>query len=480
VQFFLQAKILGVERFVESAATSEACAGRSIYISLIGEVLPRALLHSLGLAKELLGTSGGGQFLVVLPGEALSQREEILIAARERLSTISAGELRLIWYATENLGDWSDVRKRLSDGARHFRSSPGPVDFKPRAIEGGQTDPFAGAVSFFEGIGSAQTVGWDPESPWLVVLDGGAVSWLITQEPGIDFVHLARHFAPRDHDGQPASVAELGSRAAGRKVWGVLRGDVDNFGVRLRRAQTIEEHIQFSVFFKQFFAGELQVACSMGDYWRKVSVLYTGGDDFAAYGAWDALIPLSREIQRLFQRSVEEYLQSFPGPEGKTISMAIAVAPHEEASLSQVYAEAGRMLESAKSLGKDSISLLGRTLEWKQLAEAADLKGTMLRLVNEFGCSPEFLGQLGGFYRETDRGNPLRLNRGRADRFDRPWRFYRRLSRVLEGPARDREFQKVRANLLGEFIGKNQAHVKLRPSGRVALEWARFMQEAEQ
>ena len=45
-------------------------AGRSQWITLIGEALPRALLAELGLARILLGSSGGGQFLIVLPGEA--------------------------------------------------------------------------------------------------------------------------------------------------------------------------------------------------------------------------------------------------------------------------------------------------------------------------------------------------------------------------------------------------------------------------
>ena len=70
------------------------------------------------------------------------------------------------------------------------------------------------------------------------------------------------------------------SRAQGRPLWGVLRGDVDHFVVRLRRVQTIEEHVQVSVLYKQFFAGELEVLCSMPEFWRKVTILYSGGDDF--------------------------------------------------------------------------------------------------------------------------------------------------------------------------------------------------------
>ena len=57
--------------------------------------------------------------------------------------------------------------------------------------------------------------------------------------------------------------------------------------------------------YKQFFAGELEVLCSMPEFWRKVTVIYSGGDDFAVYGAWDALIGLAREMERLFRRFTE-------------------------------------------------------------------------------------------------------------------------------------------------------------------------------
>src|SRR6202023_2110757 len=152
-----------------------------------------------------------------------------------------------------------------------------------------------------------------------------------------------------------ATVATLGRRAQGRSMWGVLRGDVDNFGVRLRRLTTIEEHVQLSVLYKQFFAGELELLCSLPEFWKKVTILYSGGDDFAVYGAWDALLALARELQRLFHRFSEENLKEFPGPEGKTISMGLALAPSPESTLAGVYEEAGRHLAFAKAAGKDCI-----------------------------------------------------------------------------------------------------------------------------
>src|SRR5437764_8244412 len=169
------------------------------------------------------------------------------------------------------------------------------------------------------------------------------------------------------------------------------RSDVDNFGIRLRRAAGIDEHIQLSVMYKQFFAGELEVLCSMPEFWRKVTVIYSGGDDFAVYGAWDALVGLAGELERLFHRFAEQNLRDFAGPEGKTISMALALAPSEDASLAAVFEEAGQRLEAAKSADKDCIWILGRTLEWKQFSEAAALKDSLIRMITEYGCSPQYL-----------------------------------------------------------------------------------------
>src|SRR3974377_463622 len=164
---------------------------------------------------------------------------------------------------------------------------------------------------------------------------------------------LARHAAPSDDGKSTAPVQSLARRAQGRSIWGVLRGDVDHFGLRLRRVHSIEEHVPLSVLYKQFFAGELEVQCSMPEFWRKVSIIYSGGDDFAVYGAWDALIALAREMQRLFHRFTEENLKEYPGAEGKTISLAIALAPETATPLAWVCQEAGERLEIAKDVDKD-------------------------------------------------------------------------------------------------------------------------------
>jgi CRISPR-associated protein Csm1 len=281
-------------------------------------------------------------------------------------------------------------------------------------------------------------------------------------------------------DGHYTATADvMARRAEGAEIWGVLRGDVDNFGIRIRRLQTIEEHVQLSVLYKQLLGGELEVLCSMGEFWRKVTLIYASGDDFAVYGAWDALIAFGRELQRLFHRFAEEQLKDFPGPEGKTITMALALAQSSETNLASVYEAAGKKLELAKSIDRDCFHLLGRTLEWKQLSDAAEVKDDLTRMVKDYGIPSQYIRELCGIYRETKRTGGQGEKSSR--RTEKPWRFHRRLNRILssgdQGSGRSREFQKARNGLVADLVGRNPAHLKLRPAGRVALEWARLSTE---
>lgn len=469
-QVFLHGKILGIKTFLVEGPAVE---GRASWASLLSEVLPRALLAELGLSPMLLGASGGGQFLVVIPVESRLRAEEFCLHAASRISEYTGGTLRLVWAATENLGDWSDIRKRLSDEMQERMSTPltsAPPSFHPFDVPAKEKDPFA---EFQHGIHDAASVGWSAEEPGFIVLNGGKHVWPLSQEG----IPLARHTA-LDKDGStPARLATLARRSVGRKTWGVLMGDVDNSSARLRRMQNIEEHLQLTMMYKQFFAAELQMRCSLPEFFRKVSLLWTGADDFAVCGSWDALIPLAREVQRLFSVFADASLQQFAGLEGKTISMAVALAPDGSSTLAGILEDAMRNLEIAKSEGKDGIYIFGRTLEWKQLADAAETRMTMTRLIAEFGCSPQFLHELAGFYIEAEQsGVGFQSGRRRQDRLERPWRFHRRLNTIL-GSSGNREFQKLRTDLVADFAGRRAKQIRLRPQGRVALEWARLETE---
>ncbi|MGH9594344.1 MAG: Cas10/Cmr2 second palm domain-containing protein [Bryobacteraceae bacterium] len=477
MQIFLEGKLFGIDDCLLAPAAKDpdrVFTGRSHWISLLSEVLPRALLTELSLAKILLGSSGGGQFLLVLPDEFRGPAETFLEAAARDIAALSRDTLKLVWSITENLGDWSDVRKRLQEDLNGRRGTPRFEPVVP-ALDSATEEYFAEGLGFT--LRDAELIGWSPETPGRVLRNGGKHTWQLTDSQ--EAIPFARHAAPSDDLREPASTAVLANRADGLQTWGVLRGDVDNFAIRIHRAQSIEEHIQLSVMYKQFFAGELEVLCSMAEFWRKVTVIYSGGDDFAVYGAWDALIGLAGEMQRVFSRFAERNLKDFTGPEGKTISMALALAPAADASLGAVFEEAGQRLEAAKSADKDCIWLLGRTLEWKQFAESGTLKDSLARMVSDFGCSPQYLRDLCGIYRETQA--KMSKRQARRSGGERPWRYHRRIRRILNasrapGPERN-DFQKARAALIADLIGRSAVTVKLRPAGRVALEWARLAAE---
>src|SRR5262249_28127380 len=181
-QILLQGKILGTEEFLLAAhaegrsvrsAGEELLAGRSQWITLLSEVLPRALLAELGLARVLLGSSGGGQFLLVLPSEARPRAEEFLRTAAGHVAQLNGSHVRLIWTTTENLGDWAVVRKRISDQIQNQTDAPlasiGRAAFAPTNSASQTADTYF-AKELGAKVRDAASVGWSPDQPGKVLV----------------------------------------------------------------------------------------------------------------------------------------------------------------------------------------------------------------------------------------------------------------------------------------------------------------------
>jgi CRISPR-associated protein Csm1 len=387
--------------------------------------------------------------------------------------------LRLIWATTENLGAWPVARKRLDDTLDARMSAPFVTEvdvqtkFEPFvASSGPQTNSYF--ERFAQKLVPAQCIGCSTDQPARLTWDEGQYTWTLKEQSGLDEdgILFPRCLALNDSGTKLASLVDLAQRADGAQNWGILRGDVDHFDLQLRRAASIEDHLHLSVAFKDFFAGELALLCTrLPDFWRKVSILYRGGDGFTALGAWDSLIVLARELQRLFQKFIEHNFESLPGVEAKTLSMALAIAPEPQISASAILQEASSGLRAAKSNEVGSFHLFGRTLEWKRLDDADELKDSLIRLVTKFGYPAGYIHDLASVYREAFSTRPGR--RGKAVRLDKPWRTYMRVSRVIP-PARGRESGNLRDAVISNLIGKRTAGMKLRPSARVGLEWARL------
>src|ERR1039458_887553 len=177
-QILLQGKILGTEEFLLAppaegrsarAAGEDLLAGRSQWITLLCEVLPRALMAELGLARILLGSSGGGQFLLVLPGEAREAAEDFLGAAARQISELSSGIVEVIWGGTDNRGGRAVVRKRINDELLGKRNAPfanaGPQVFEPHVRASNSAADAYFAKELGAKLREASRVAWSPETP---------------------------------------------------------------------------------------------------------------------------------------------------------------------------------------------------------------------------------------------------------------------------------------------------------------------------
>jgi CRISPR-associated protein Csm1 len=286
-------------------------------------------------------------------------------------------------------------------------------------------------------------------------------------------IPLTRHGA-RNGDAF-ATPKEMARRSHGRKLWGVLRGEIDDYTTRMRRLQSVEEHVHLSMLYKQFLAGEMELLCSQGEYFQRVTVLHSGASDFAVYGSWDALAGFARELERVFSRFAQDHLKDLPGAEAKTITMALTLAEPGE-PLARVYEDCGRDLEIARASDKDCLHLLGRVLEWKQLNEAADLKDSLVQLHEEFRGGRAFLAQLRNLYKKVEAPEQSGVQIDDERLLARALRFQRRFARVAS--RREREFQKLRSHLMKEMAGRStRGRLKLRPEGLIALEWARLAED---
>jgi hypothetical protein len=151
--------------------------------------------------------------------------------------------------------------------------------------------------------------------------------------------------------------------------------------------------------------------------------------------------------------------------------MALVIAPDVATPPASVLKQAGAALAAAKATEPGTFSLFGRMLEWKRLRDAEELATSLLRLVQEFGYPAACIHDLVSVYRETFGTRAGR--RARAVRLERPWRTYMRVSRVIP-QARTREAANLRQGVLASLTGTRASGLKLLPSARVALEWARL------
>jgi len=125
-------------------------------------VLPRALLPNLASRKSCSVRAAAG-ILLVLPDESRTAAEAFLQAAAAEIAALSGDALKLVWSVTENLGDWSDVRRRLTEAMDRRRGAPAAQGLEAAPADASAEDYFAKQLGMK--LRDTEMVGWSPESP---------------------------------------------------------------------------------------------------------------------------------------------------------------------------------------------------------------------------------------------------------------------------------------------------------------------------
>ncbi|MCX7926134.1 MAG: type III-A CRISPR-associated protein Cas10/Csm1, partial [Fimbriimonadales bacterium] len=209
------------------------------------------------------------------------------------------------------------------------------------------------------------------------------------------------------------SYEEIAENATGALWLGVLRMDVDSLGLLFARGlgvqATISRMATLSRMMRYFFEGYVAQLCQRYADESKLYLIYAGGDDLFAVGAWDVLPELAREIRNAFRQLI--------GADHITLSGGIAIS-HAHAPLYQLaetarvalddFAKAHQWRASDTEREKDALCFLQTPMGWGEFEEVYTHLQQVLQMVQGDGQRPRVprslitrLGAIAAAYRRN-------------------------------------------------------------------------------
>lgn len=193
--------------------------------------------------------------------------------------------------------------------------------------------------------------------------------------------------------GNLPTYEEIAENAIGAQWLGVLRMDVDSLGLLFARGlgkqATISRMATLSRMMRYFFEGYVAQLCQRYADQSRLYLIYAGGDDLFAVGAWDVLPELAREIRNAFREMV--------GADHITLSGGIAIS-HSHAPLYQLaetarialddLAKAHRWRVDGVQREKDALCFLQTPLGWGEFEEVYTQFKAVCQMVQGDGERP--------------------------------------------------------------------------------------------
>jgi CRISPR-associated protein Csm1 len=442
--------ISGIQDFVYDVAVdgaTKALRGRSFYISYLLWVVARYILRKEKLPITNILYGGGGHFYLLLPGSFLERIEEYQEKLDNLLFDAHDGKLCILLSGVSVSGKelsnkdfsqkFNEVGSKISQkkNRKYFSLfkkdqdaifGPFDDDLPPcphcgRPLKTGE-DVYCTFCSSFEKLGEEIIKKKYILERWGDASEGNTDSikdifsrlglkFTFSEKPTqgfcytmanvvLDFGHCCGSLKipvgmKTNEEGNIASFDEISSCSRGIKVWGVIRGDVDNLGRIFREglgeAGSIARVATLSQELSQFFGPYLEKMVEQE--FKDCVVIYAGGDDFFFVGPWDRLPYLGYAVRQRFI----EFTGNNPA---LTVSMAFSMAPDKKFPLYRVAATAGEELDNAKGYirmfngkqkEKDAFSFSSYVIGWEEFNKLSSFKEKLVEALEDKKVSRSLL-----------------------------------------------------------------------------------------
>ena len=459
VLMLLSGDISGIQDFVFNSTTKSAAKGlrgRSFYLSVLCDAIANYILAQERLTPVNILYSGGGHFYLILPASARERIKEykeyidriLYRAHRGKLGVVLAGTtLSVRDFQPARFGSkWKEVGSLLQkEKNRKFIEM---IHTDPELIlgphyEGSEVCVLCGSQApegKCEFCASFEDLGDDIARQHLYLLEeffppyvpeamttfdevlagfgyrikftdsppagySSIVSSINKKDPFADRPYLIANTTPFNQDGSIVTFEELAARSIGDKMWGVLRGDVDNLGRIFAEGfgnqHSISKAVALSREISLFFTIVFDRVCQQ--YKDSVYVIYSGGDDFFVVGSWSTLPVLAAEINAAFRR----YCSYNPHV---TLSCTVTIGPGITFPLLKVAETAGEELDGKAKTdreingyvhSKDSICFLGHPFTWSELDEVKAIKDLIVKAIKDEGVSKALITHIYSAYTDN-------------------------------------------------------------------------------
>lgn len=183
----------------------------------------------------------------------------------------------------------------------------------------------------------------------------------------------------------------IADQSEGDKKLAALKLDVDNLG-SLFMGRTENDYRKLSQEIKGFFDKGLLQLIKDEKFQQNIYVVFSGGDDCFLIGSWNRILELAIILRKRFIEFQKELRKQIKFEEDKEITFSAGIRifePHypmlqmaEEVEEALDASKRYKYIENGVIEVKNSVSIFGKTVSWKDFEKAQLLSSTFTDLIN--------------------------------------------------------------------------------------------------